>query len=179
MRLQALKHPNVISTLSQESASPLVSLLGGTNWNTISDTIWPVANLAIFVPFVLAMPASMVRIGILNGAVIAANFDAGVYTEDGVRIASTGATAQAGAFTFQQVALSANFGPGRFYMALVKDDIVATVSRLTLIGATGPAVAGVAQMAAAYPLPANAVLAAVTGNYIPIIGLLFSPKAVF
>lgn len=135
------------------------------------SAVWPTANLAIFVPFTVSAPYAIQRIGWMNGAAVSGNVDAGVYAVDGTKLASLGATAQSGTNAVQSAALSLTLAPGKYYMALVVDNITGTIQR------QNPSLqnlrfAGVLEMAAAYPLPATATFATPANANIPSVCIM-------
>lgn len=157
------------------SADPMMSLGtyvlacagGGPGSNT-----WPVANKAIFVPFLVQAPMVAVKMFTLNGATAAGNQDVGIYDVAGNRLVSIGSTAQAGTNAMQvhditDTALS----PGRYYMALVNSGTTGTYAAKTSIVAAACGGGGLLQMATALPLPDPATYAAASSAYFPFFGL--------
>lgn len=159
---------------SLESLGPTVGLL-----NSYSSAVWPSANLAIFIPFRLAVPQIATRLFWSNGGTVSGNVDAGLYSEDGTRLISTGSTAQAGVSAIQTVDITDTLlGLGSFYLALAVDNVTATIARLVFSTAAANKVLGLAEQAAAFALPANATFATVGQAYIPLVGVLFAPRTV-
>ncbi len=162
--------------------------IGGNSYiatAALGSAVWPLANRAYFVPVRLPRTILLTKMFVYNGAVLNGNLDIGIYSKDGARLLSSGATAQAGINSIQPIdftALAENirqFGPGLIYMALAFDGIVATVFRSSLVlGAVGQRPLGMAQMAAAYPLPATAVFATITTNFVPVFGYISHPRLV-
>jgi hypothetical protein len=84
------------------------------------------------------------------------NFDIGVFDIDGVKVVSSGATAQAVINSMQAVIVNETWiGPGLFYVGLSFDNVVATTYYINDSGN----MLGCAQQANAYPLPAVATFA--------------------
>ena len=133
---------------------------------------YPVANLAIFTPFRISRPVTFSTMFAYNGATVSGNIDVGVYSADGTKIVSSGSVAQAGASSIQTFTVSATeLDAGLFYFAISMDNTTATVNRHA---PTVPAVVsflGVAQMAAAFPLPATATFANASSGIAPLVGL--------
>lgn len=136
-----------------------------------ASTVWPAASTAIFVPFSVATPFLIQKVFVQNGATVAGNVDIGVYTTGGSLLAHTGATAQAGVSSTQEIALSLHLNPGQYYMALVSDSATATVIAHNAAIAALWRACGVYQMATASPLPATATFAVMAQTLMPIFGI--------
>jgi len=131
---------------------------------------WPLSKLAFFLPLLIIEQSTIKRILFISGPADA-NFDVGIYTEDGVRIVSLGSTAK-GTTTQAVVANIADttLAAGRYFLALALDNNTGQVSRFNPFSGTNT-ILGVYEMQNAFPLPANAVYAENnTRSYIPIIG---------
>jgi hypothetical protein len=163
------QHPDLLS----QHDMPVIGPWLGYGTSGGGDAVWTGANTASLYPFRLSGRITTVLFWVRNGTVVNGNFDIGLYTADGTRLVSSGATAQAGISQLQTVAMAYTFGPGLFYVALAFDNIVARVLRNASSGLAR--MVGCAQMAAAYPLPATAVFAA-TASYIPLCGLTRTPR---
>jgi hypothetical protein len=145
-------------------------IIGAVPTSPASGT-WATADLAIFHPIRLAMPVVVSQFWVVNGATVADNFDIGVYSLDGTLIASTGSTVQAGTNAVQSVDVADfTIGPGGFYLAIVFHDITSTTFGSAPNLATSKML-GMAQMAAAFPLPAVATLATTVSYRVPIYGM--------
>jgi hypothetical protein len=140
----------------------------------LSDVIYPAANRAVYIPFVLYRPATAYKMFLFNGAVVSGNIDLGIYDKAGVRLASIGSTVQAGTSNLQEVAFASpvQLGPGYYFMAMSMDNITGQVLRRALGNNEGQA-AGQYQQGSAFPLPATATLNALSSSYIPLIGVKF------
>ena len=133
-----------------------------------ADTAWPASNRAIFVPIRIVEPTVAINIGVGNGVTVSGNFDVGIFTLDGVRIISSGSTAQSGAYAFQVVDIADTLlGSGVYYLAVAFDNTTATPIRTTLAQLAMCKMIGIAEMSSAFPLPATATLATATSSYIP------------
>ena len=155
-----------ISTLHPESVGASVAAAGQVS------TTYPVANLAIFMPFRIGIPITVKQLFSYNGLVAAGNIDMGIYDRNGVRLVSAGSTAQAGTSDLQAFNITdTQIGPGLFYIAIAKDDIVGTLIRITTGASWNWQVLGLAQQASAFPLPATATFAAYGQLLCPFIGL--------
>lgn len=75
---------------------------------------------------------------VMNGNVVAGNIDIGVYTIHGERIASTGATAQAGTSQTQFVALVATIPAGPLLLALSTNNATGKYAHASISAAFAP-----------------------------------------
>jgi hypothetical protein len=133
---------------------------------------YPAANIAIFVPFRIGQPIKFSTMFIYNGASVSGNIDVGVYACDGTKIVSTGSTAQAGTSSIQTFTVTTTeLDSGLFYFAVAMDNATGTLYRHAPSPAAMVNFQGVAQMAAAFPLPATATLATTAYGYAPLVGL--------
>lgn len=155
---------NVITT----SIGSLNSIGGGAGaLGVFSGAIWPLADLAILVPFRLSSPCKAQVIAVINGGAASGNVDAGIYDCVGTKLVSAGSVAMSGTNAIQSFDVGDTLlGPGLFYMAFVVNNVTAQFIRWV------PAVyflevVGCAQMASAFPLPAIATLATITNAYVP------------
>ena len=132
---------------------------------------WPVANLAIFVPFrIEASVTGIIRLMAATGGLgNSGNIDLGIYDSAGVKIITTGSTVQAASFQIVTIASTNLTGPGLFYMAMALDNAVGTNHRETS-SAQNFQLCGLAEQTTAFPLPATATLASAANNYFPAIG---------
>ena len=167
-----------IQTWSAEAlGGNCAALRNNGGWQFLAALIWPVANLALFIPFRLYKRVTATRI---NTSIVLANgnLDVGIYGREGNLIVAAGGVGQAGVLAAGGWVNIADtiIGPGIFYMALVADNIVGTFIRQVLWGNIAPAILGMAEMANAYPLPNPAVMTQITGNYIPQIVVTFAPR---
>lgn len=156
--LSALGSPLV----SFGAVAPTTQAIGVTN-NAFAT--WPSANAAIFMPIRIIEPTLIVNIAVSNGT-LAGNTDVGIYSLNGVRLVSSGSTAQAGSFQTFDIA-DTMLGPGVYYAAVARDEATTgTTFRHSFASNVIPKIIGMAEMAAAFPLPATATLATITSNYI-------------
>ena len=131
---------------------------------------WPLANLAVFVPFRLeATVAGIIRLWASTGGAVSGNVDVGVYDSTGVKLFSTGSTAQTATFTTVTIS-SQSLAAGLYYIAMSMDNVVGTTIRQAGSIAGKLQMIGLAEQTAAFPLPATATLASATNNYFPTIG---------
>lgn len=129
-------------------------------------------NLARFYPFTLPEPIVVVKLWWANGATANGNTDVGIYTEDGTRIVSTGATAQGTVSVLQEVDITdTQLGRGRYYLGLSSSSATATYLS-NAMSVSLSKMLGWAEVASAHPLPATTTLAAFSTAAIqPIFGL--------
>lgn len=156
---------NVVSW--QGGLYELGEFVGGT-WNSGA---WPTANLAIFVPLEVYTPRVITQLATVNGTAVSGNIDVGIYDLAGNRLVSAGSTAQAGTSTVQvfnvtDIALK----PGVYMLALALDNTTGTITRSSTITTQMLRVAGVQQMASAFPLPSLATYATPSNAYAPVFG---------
>jgi hypothetical protein len=140
--------------------------------NTIpASAVWPTANKALYLPIVLPFWFNVRRFYVANGGAVSGNFDIGIVTPDGTKLASAGSTAQSGTNTNQYVA-GFNFllAPGWYYLALAFDNTTATTMR-TSVGSTitGPP-SGLLEQTSAFVLPATVTFAQTNASYYPLFG---------
>lgn len=136
-----------------------------------TSTTWPTANLALYCPIVLDDLMLVKNIIIANGAAVSGNVDVGIYAADGTRLVSSGSTAQAGTNVSQVFDVTdTQLGPGLYYLAIALDNTTGTVFGKTIVAAIGQ-LAGMAQQASAFPLPATATFASLTALVHPNIGI--------
>lgn len=153
------------------SIDPFISI-GDTGITLLSaGGTWPIANLALFVPFWIARPFVAVEafawIDISSG-----NLDIGIYDANGQRETSLGTTASPGAgLRIFDLIPDITLPRGVHYLAMVADNIVIQLRRATVTTVQIIEASGMAQQAAALPLPANAILARIASNYIPAFGI--------
>jgi hypothetical protein len=142
-----------------------------------SLTAWPAANRALYVPFVLDVPALISKMGWENGATVNGNVDVGVLDAAGRKVASSGSVAQAGASVYQAVSLLAAvwLDPGQYWLAMASSSATGTFRNMPLTAAYAQA-CGVQQQATALPLPSVATFANPASSYVPLIDLALTPN---
>jgi hypothetical protein len=151
----------------------------GAAWNSISSgfgspasAVWPSANLALYFPLMVPWNYPVKRVMWANGGVVSGNVDLGIFKADtGAKIASTGATAQAGTSAVQYVSVDWLIPEGEYYLGLSFSSGTAQVQRSTTITAAILRMTGVLQEASAHPLPTTMTPAAMASAYVPIFGL--------
>lgn len=153
----------------------------GPGWNATghASAAYPSANLAIFVPLYIAIPCTVTRMYIYNGATVAGNADIGIYDRDGNKIVSKGATALSGTSRLQFFDITdTQLTRGIYYYAMAHDS-TSTFRRFALTIAGAALAFGVKQMASAYPLPSTATFADFSQTALPLFGGAFAPRTTF
>jgi hypothetical protein len=134
-----------------------------------ASTAWPTANTAVYIPFRVFAPFLVAQIAWANGSAVSGNIDAGIYDAVGTRLVSAGSTVQSGAAAVQTVDITDTWiGPGLFYLALALDNTTGTITGQAA-GLQRLRAIGLVEMASAFPLPATATFAALTGNLLPLV----------
>lgn len=144
---------------------------------TPTSTAWPSANLAIFIPFTLAVPVTVYKMAMGAGATAAGNFDIGIYDAAGNRLVSSGATAKGSSVEHILDVTDTVIGPGTYYLAMAADGTnnyaVMVPSGTSPVPLQKTRLAGVMGVASSYVLPATVTYAAATLAPIPLIAAYF------
>ena len=145
-----------------------------TTSSSLTSTVWPAANLAIYAPVVIDEDTKVTQLWTVNGAAVAGNVDIGLYSVDGVRLASAGSTAQSGVNLMQKFDITDLYlGPGTYYLAVsLSDAATATLGGQTQTTAVWGKIVGLAEETSALPLPAVATFATYTRLFLPLIGFV-------
>ena len=136
-----------------------------------TNTAW-VANLAVYVPFVLATPATVYEWFWLNGTLTTSyNVDVGIYNLDFTKVQSLGSTV--GTTTASVVINTTTWtdltlAPGSYYMAFASDS---TRNFTTSADAAGLYQAAGIMEQTAFALPSPAVPVAYTRAFLPMFGM--------
>lgn len=175
--------PVTISTASKYVALSAQEL--GTVSMSFGSNAWGTANLALFVPIAIPFRYPVRKIFAYNMATVNGNLDVGIYSEDLVKVYSTGSTAQAGTSAPQFLPAAGTvdlvLDPGLYYFALVSSSTTATFAQATFGGvANRYRYAGNFEQLSALPLPATATpAAAATVLRVPLIGITSLASPVF
>jgi hypothetical protein len=137
-----------------------------------ASTAWGTANQARYVPFRMLSRGLIVKLLAYNGTVVGGNTDIGIFTRAGVKLLSSGATAQAGTSKWQEFDVTDTWlNPGLYYFGVLNTTTTGTFFSFTskpaaqLVGVQSEAVGAGA-------LPATATLAVMdAGGLIPLVGL--------
>ena len=162
------------STASLEGCGfELHCIAGGA---VLASNNYPAVNMAIFVPFQIAEPVTVVKLWVRNGTAVAGNLDMGIYLPDGTRVVSKGSTAQAGIDELQNMDITDTLlQAGNYYLGINSDTSGATQKVYTHNHATTIAgwwaAAGCYQQAVgALALPSTATFAAFGQLHVPWMG---------
>jgi len=145
-----------------------------------SSAVYPTADLAIYIPVVVAEPVVIRKLATANGTAVSGNLDVGVYDARGTRLVSAGTTAQSGTTTEQVIDVTdATIGPGLFYLAVTLDNTTGTFFRG---GPVAPLAASIGilseQLGTGAALPSTATWAVAQAlAYIPHIAMLIEATA--
>lgn len=174
MNFPELKYPHLsIHPYSRESLGSAIAGISGLTWHGNLSAAWPLANLAIFIPFLIFSKITVLKMYWINGsAPVSGNVDVGIYDHNGKRRVSSGSTAKSGGANALQVVdiADTNLEPGFFYLAMACDS-TNNIERWTVVNAEACRSLGILQQQTAFPLPDPAVFAAMAQNYIPVVGL--------
>ncbi len=167
-------HLPAISSFSAETSTPASSVMARNTTIAGASSLWPSANLAIYVPFRIWSPYLVNTLWWANGTATNGNTDVGIYSVGGTLITSAGSTAQTTVSTIQKVALGTPIvlSPGSYYMAMAAS--TGTTCQYMRVGQATNAtwqLCGWAQQATAFPLPATATFAAFAQTYQPFFGI--------
>lgn len=151
---------------------------GGIDIGGPASAAYPLANLALFFPFVLSAGLLVKKVAWFNGTAVSGNVDMGVYDQVGARLFSTGSTVQSGTSTKQEVDITDYYlTPALYYFALACNNTTATFLR-SLVSQELARVLGCVEMTTAFPLPATATYAQMArAGYVPCM-VLSSGQAV-
>lgn len=160
-----LEHGAVIST---------GSILGGLSSVSTASTAWPSANLAIGLPFRLAVPKTVYKMATGAGATAGSNnFDIGIYDQFGNRIVNAGATAKGNSVEHIINVTDTVIGPGLYYLVMAADGtgnyVMITPTGSSPVPLQKTRLFGVVNVASAYSsgLPATLTFAAAANVAIP------------
>jgi len=162
-----MRDHRLISTASPESLGPEIAAFGLTN----AGTTWPSANLAIYIPFVLQSPITVVKMFVLNDDAVSGNIDVGIYNTDGTRLVSSGSTTHADTNAMQVFDVTdTTLAAGYYFFACALDNTTGKLSRWPVPSDRERAM-GIHVQTSAFALPSTATFAAATGDDAPMIGL--------
>jgi hypothetical protein len=126
---------------------------------TQANSIWPTANLAIYVPLFLHRAVIVRKFLVGHAAGSTGNIDVGIYSQASVRLVASGATALT--TTEHQVidVTDTTVAAGFYYLALACNNNATSSFPTQNMAAPIPASMGILTEAGAYPLPATATFA--------------------
>lgn len=144
-----------------------------TDSASAASSAWPSANRAIYIHFALNQSIIVTKLFTANGSTASNSFDIGVFSSDGTKLVSTGATVQSGTTALQIVSVTATtLGPGQYYLGLAMNGTTGTFQSTSR--AVRASTHGILTQSTAYPLPANATFATPASGYFPLFGLITS-----
>jgi hypothetical protein len=145
------------------------------------SSAWGTANQAYFYPVWVPDPCVVTTLWWQNGATASGNVDVGIYTDQGNRLISTGATPQIGTSVVQSVDIPDTPIPaGLCYCAIALSSATGTIwTTATSISGSLVVISGY-QQAGACPLPNPATFATTVGTNIGLMkfGALVAPRTV-
>ncbi len=173
MRIAVPQRPFASRVVTPWSEESIGHFLRSSDKNlSTADQAWT-ANLAIFVPFHVAVPGFTSYEGfVMCGTGAGNNFDIGIYDLSGTRLTSSGATARTASVSVPTTTMTDYPLPvGDYYMA-ISGDSTSTFSGGLAVGIGTLEAAGVCQMASAYVLPSSATLVVnATQTNLPMFGI--------
>lgn len=146
----------------------------GAGSNTVASYNWPAEKRAVYVPVTIPWPYPVSRVFWANGSAAGGNMDFGIYTQDGARLYSTGATAASGNSLLQYVdPTDFLLTPGTYYFALLNDSATTTNRTVgfSAIAASEGRLGGLLQQSGIATLPSAATFAAWESTGIPLMGI--------
>lgn len=159
----AVVTPTYISTWSEFFSGRNVAMNNGTGFQPVASNAWSTANAAMYIPLFLPWPYFVTKMGWFNSNIGPINVDIGIYTASGIRIFSSGSTAQSGSSgQLQTVSVNRKLGPGLYFGAFAASSTTSTRLYLQNAGASTLRLAGCYQQGSALPLPATATFAVVS-----------------
>lgn len=122
--------PLHIGTWGWNTAPFIFAVEGSTGF---SSTAWPANNRAYYIPIYVPFRFTVARFMVANGTIVSGTLDAGLYSESGTRLISTGSTSQTGTNVVQYISVtSQSFAPGAYYLALVSSTTGSRFMRTTV-----------------------------------------------
>ena len=169
----ALGHPNHVAISSTDNTT-LVGQTALMQNGTVSAAVWPTANKALYIPFIVEIPFhasnAAVRVSVQAG-----NLDVGIYDEGGNALVTKGSTAVAAA-GLQVIDLTASISlgnadpllsPGTYYFGMSCSSITASFFRLANVSVPNLRVCGVREQTSSVPLPSTATFGTLLSAYCP------------
>lgn len=160
-----------IGTFTVDSASGTFCLGCAS---TAASAAWPLANVAIYVPFWVNETLTVYEAGVGTGATAGGNFDIGIYNAAGTRLVSSGSTARTASAWNVAGLTDTELQPGQYYAAMSADG---TNNYSGFAAAAGLCEAlGLCEQTTAFALPATATMSRTTRALIP--SITFSVRSV-
>lgn len=137
-----------------------------------SNTAW-IANLAVYVPFVVDVPSTIYEFYHFNGTLTTAyNIDYGIYNTDFSKVQSLGSTAgttTASAIINSTTWTDLTLEPGSYYMAFASDSTRNFICSSDALGFYQ--CDGIMEQTSAFALPSPAVPIKYTRAFLPLFGI--------
>jgi hypothetical protein len=170
---QPIALPLSIHSMSLYSAEAEMSQ--ATAPSSFGSATWPSANLAIYVPFSIPWPFPVKRMFWANGSAAGGNIAVGIYSIGGTKIYASASTGGSGNSAIQYVTVSPELllVPGRYYLALIADNVTANrLQLLTLAAALDGRFRGLLQQAVgSMTLPDTLTAAQYAQTVVPFVGI--------
>lgn len=158
-----IKHvdPLVISPAIPQSVGEFINTLA----QSVAVSNWPTANRAMFYPVSISSHITIVKMFVTNGGTVSGNIDVGIYDRDGVRLVSSGSTAQSGTSAIQEFNVTDTvLSPGLYYLAVALDNNTGQVDMWS-INTTLARSFGCLEQTSAFPLPSTATFSNAGNSY--------------
>lgn len=166
--------PFTTSVITPCSINSIGVEIAGNSGGAESSAAWAAANLAIYIPFRIAIPTTIVKIYWLNGASAGTDsVDVGIYDSQQNRLVSSGSTITSGTNAIQSVDITdTTLQQGLYYMAMAMNGTTNPIFQITS-GTTVPMprAMGVLEQATAFALPSTATFTGSTHSSFPWICL--------
>lgn len=162
---------SVITTASLNSLG--IEVLNASSGRSpfANSAVWPGANLAVYVPFRIATPTTIVKMFWVNASAGTDSVDVGIYDSQGNQLVHSGSTLTSGTSSTQVVnTTDITLERGLYYAAMAYNGITNKPmgyfpSSVLCRGM------GVYNQASAFPLPSTATFAGASNAAIPLIGM--------
>lgn len=145
----------------------------GAGWNSTgaASAAYPLANLALYVPFSVSQALTVYEGWVVAGTTSGGNYDIGVYSATGSRLTSAGATARTLSTVNNTTAMTnlVLVPRVRYYMAFSADGTANYLAGTMSAGIYESM--GMLESTTSYVLPASPTLSRTTRAYIPMFGL--------
>jgi hypothetical protein len=139
---------------------------------TFATAAWPSSNRAIYIALALPFAYPVKRAWWVNGGTVTGQADVGIFdAQSGVKLFSTGATAQSGTNASQYVTVDWLVQPGSYYLGMSLSNTAGIFSAAPGGQTSYMRLSGCLQEASAHPLPSTMTPAAITSIYWPLFGL--------
>ena len=163
----------IVQNVDPVVGSPAFPSMGGGFFNAaggnLASATFSAANKAIFMPFPVFSPITIVKLFVINGTTVSGNIDVGIYTANVLKIVSSGSTAQSGTSAVQEFNITDTLlNPGFYYLAVAMDNGTAHLESWAL--SVMMRTLGIAEASTAFPLPTNASISSITASRYPFIG---------